>query len=597
MQALFFCRLPFFLFRFLQKVYFCVSKSRTMKRNILALLTVVLTAAAFAQTPRHLRVLHYVPDSCFSLYVVNLDTVARVFELESLHREQVLKPIYDSLKFSKKFVQSWIKRDNKTGIDFTASMAVADSRYFILPLNNERNFEKTLRSLDKSLPPFETTTTADGQKIRCMVMEDEAFGMAVLCNEDVACVALLADMTDLYSVVLMETAGETAASPRQETPMQVWSRLIASRFDESEIAKTMLSQGWNSYTAYNPQNSLLKVLGAALNSFTGAPAEIRNMINRMDMEIFSRTEVRRDRLTFVNEYLQRNAEPNFSALRFAPEKLERIFPYMSGDNLLVAYSAVEGLGDLIKPYVNSVPQLRDLWPLLNQPMVFTMNGLKDEEMLVGTLVDQPEAVHGILKRYVAACNRETDSLFKVQLQQKKEQEEAFSQRMSESEEYEDFEMNVESLFVSAVDPDDSTINRKTLSFMKIDGWDAHIIVTKKKTMDYETYTLVTKDDSACVLVKDGLLFYTNSLSALGTLSNPLERELPKEYLSHPVFLRADFDVLAPAFGSEITFPVRDLVCFMEGDTFTATVNAAPGLHHGLLFETVKFIANKLSVLF
>ena len=35
-----------------------------------------------------------------------------------------------------------LKRDNKTGIDFTASIAAANSRYYFIPLNNEKNFEK-----------------------------------------------------------------------------------------------------------------------------------------------------------------------------------------------------------------------------------------------------------------------------------------------------------------------------------------------------------------------------------------------------------------------------------------------------------------------
>ena len=111
-------------------------------RKILTVIMSLITTVAFAQVPYHQRVLNYVPDSCYSLYIINLDTMARVSELEALHHNHVLKPLYDSLKFSKKFVQSWLKRDNKTGIDFTASIAAANSRYYFIPLNNEKNFEK-----------------------------------------------------------------------------------------------------------------------------------------------------------------------------------------------------------------------------------------------------------------------------------------------------------------------------------------------------------------------------------------------------------------------------------------------------------------------
>ena len=106
-----------------------------------------VVTVSFAQVPKHLRVLNYVPDSCYSLTMMNLDTIARVMELESLHRENVLKPLYDSLKFSKKLIQSWIKKDDKLGIDFTASAAFVDSRYFLLPLNNEKRNKELRRRL------------------------------------------------------------------------------------------------------------------------------------------------------------------------------------------------------------------------------------------------------------------------------------------------------------------------------------------------------------------------------------------------------------------------------------------------------------------
>ena len=170
-----------------------------MKRKLLTLIMLFASVVVFAQVPKYQRVLNYVPDSCYSLTMINLDTLARVTELESLHRENILKPLYDSMKFSKKLVQSWIKRDNKLGIDFTATMVIADSRYYLLPLNNERNFEKMVRSLGKSLPPFETLTDPEGRKFRCMTIGTE-YGMnfAVMCTEDVACFTLLTDLNALY---------------------------------------------------------------------------------------------------------------------------------------------------------------------------------------------------------------------------------------------------------------------------------------------------------------------------------------------------------------------------------------------------------------
>ena len=160
-----------------------------MKRKLLTIILICFATVTFAQVPKHQRVLHYVPDSCYSVTLINLDTLARVMELEAMHTEKVLKPLYDSIKFSKKLVQSWLKRDNKLGIDFTATAAMADSRYYFLPLNNEKNFEKMVRSLDKSLPPFETMTDAEGRKFRCMSISSEydyGTSSALICTEDVA---------------------------------------------------------------------------------------------------------------------------------------------------------------------------------------------------------------------------------------------------------------------------------------------------------------------------------------------------------------------------------------------------------------------------
>lgn len=137
-------------------------------------------------------------------------------------------------------------------------------------------------------------------------------------------------------------------------------------------------------------------------------------------------------------------------------------------------------------------------------------------------------------------------------------------------------------------PEDSTIDMKTLVYKKIDGWDAYIILTNKKEMDYETYTEIVKEDSACVLMKDDLLFFTKSLSALKSLSQPLEREWPKEYFEHNLYARADLSTLMHLFGMDLALPIHDMVAYVDDHSCTMNLNAEPGLRHGLLYETVKF---------
>lgn len=396
-----------------------------MKRNILTLLMVAITTLSFGQVPKHLRVLNYVPDSCYSVAVMNLDTLARVFELEAMHRENFLKPIYDSVKFSKKLVQSWIKRDSKLGIDFTASAAYVNSRYVFLPLNNEKNFEKTIRSLDKMMPPFETVTDLEGRKFRCMVIDDVDMSAAVICTEDVACLALLTDPYAIYSSPMFQSAisdtsdleimYETLNQAGKDTPMQLWTRISHSKFAESQTVATMLSKGWNSYTAYRQGNPLIGAMVSMAQIYIPASVDVKQAISELDMEIFAKAEAHHDRITSLSELQYRTPQKVDNKLEFAPEALKKLMPYVSGDYMALAVSAMEGYGDLMKPYMNTFPQWRELCPLLNKPFVVTVSmSDMNYNMQAVTLVERPEEIRGALERYVEISNHITDSTFKAQ---------------------------------------------------------------------------------------------------------------------------------------------------------------------------------------
>lgn len=565
-----------------------------------------VTTIAFAQVPKHLRVLNYVPDSCYSVAVVNLDTLARVFELEAMHRENFLKPLYDSMKISKKLVQSWIRKDNKLGIDFTASAAYADSRYIFLPLNNEKNFEKTIRSLDKMVPPFETMTDPEGRKFRCLLIDDADMSAAVICTEDVACLALLTDPYALFSSpVFQSTISDTSDfevmyealnQANKETPMQLWTRISHSKFVESQTAATMISKGWNSYTAYQQGNSLINTMVSMAQLYLPASEDIKRAVSELDIELFSKAEVYHDRVTTKSEFHYRTKHKEGNKLKFAPDAVKRLMPYVSGDYVMLAISAMEGYGDLVKPYMNSFPQWRELCPLLNKPFVVTVS-MSDVgyQMQAVTLVENPGEIRGALERYVEISNYITDSTYKARkkletpvIEEVVEEPEAVNEEVVEQPVVPDIE---EPMDYPLIEQEDSTINMKTLTFKKISDMDAYIVVTKKQEMDYETYTLIVKDDSMCVLVKDGLLFVTNSLAWSGTLLQPVEREWPKEYLEHNLFARIDLGAFATFLGPEAALPVRDADFYVDGNTFTMNINAEPGLRHGVLYEILKYAKN------
>lgn len=577
-----------------------------MKRTFFTLLLVAITTLTFGQVPKHLRVLNYVPDSCYSVAVVNLDTLARVFELEAMHRENFLKPLYDSMKISKKLVQSWIRKDNKLGIDFTASAAYADSRYIFLPLNNEKNFEKTIRSLDKMVPPFETMTDPEGRKFRCLLIDDADMSAAVICTEDVACLALLTDPYALFSSpVFQSTISDTSDfevmyealnQANKETPMQLWTRISHSKFVESQTAATMISKGWNSYTAYQQGNSLINTMVSMAQLYLPASEDIKRAVSELDIELFSKAEVYHDRVTTKSEFHYRTKQKEGNKLKFTPDAVKRLMPYVSGDYVILAVSAMEGYGDLVKPYMNSLPQWRELCPLLNKPFVVTVS-MSDVgyQMQAVTLVENPGEIRGALERYVEISNYITDSTYKARkkletpvIEEVVEEPEVVNEEVVEQPVVPDVE---EPMDYPLIEQEDSTINMKTLTFKKISDMDAYIVVTKKQEMDYETYTLIVKDDSMCVLVKDGLLFVTNSLAWSGTLLQPVEHDWPKEYLEHNLFARIDLGAFATFLGPEAALPVRDADFYVDGNTFTMNINAEPGLRHGVLYEILKYAKN------
>ena len=556
-----------------------------MKRNTLTLLLVALVTVTFAQTPRHLRVLNYVPDSCYSLSIVNFDTLARVFELEAMHRENLLQTLYDSVKPSRKIVQSWIKRDEKMGVDFTASAAFVDSRYVLLPLNNERNFEKMIRSLDKSVPPFVTMTDPNGRKIRCMSLEDVDISAAVICTEDVACFALLTDLNAVYSA-MMSGDYELANNIGQESPMQVWTRLSRSQFAKSGAAAAMMEKGWNSYTAYNQRNYVRYVTEILFEELGTSSEELQKALGQIELEAFSKGDVFHDRITAYSEYKLHNVPAEFQTLKSSPESLKKLMPYVSGDYLMLVISSLEGFGDLAKPFLAGLPQWQEVAPLMNKPFVFTASNFDEVNMQVVTLVDHPEEVRGMLERFVAVSNHIEDSIRKIKVV-------VTELDYPEEEVVIEIPDATEPVDTDYPDPleetEDSTINMKTLTYKKLNGWDTYIITTRKRSMDYETYTWVVRDDSACVFVKDNLLFYSKGLGALGSLSQPFEHEWPSECFEHPIYARADFGAFVPIFGPDAAMPVRDMVCFADKGNFTMNINAVPGLRHGIIYEMVKYV--------
>jgi hypothetical protein len=328
---------------------------------------------------------------------------------------------------------------------------------------------------------------------------------------------------------------------------------------------------------------------------------MQKTVNQLSIEIFSKGDARHDQISSYSEFHMSNQQSETPILKYSPDELRKLLPYVSGDYTVLGISAMEGFGEFMKPY-GALKRWGELLQLLNKPFIFTMSSLDENNIMFSTIVEKPEEVRSVLERYVETCNHITDSVRKntpiVEVVEEPLEEPLIQEEVSEKPEthpekeepveYNEYHVELIEPISNAEIPEDSTIDMKTLVYRKIDGWDAYIILTNKKEMDYETYTQIVKEDSACVLMKDNLLFFTKSLNAIHSLSQPLEREWPKEYFEHNFYVRADFSTLVHLIGMDLTLPVHDMVGYVDDNSFTMSINAEPGLRHGILYEIVKF---------
>lgn len=572
-----------------------------MKRTIFTLLLVAITTLSFGQVPKHLRVLNYVPDDCYSLTLVNLDTLSRVCELEALHRDGILKPIYDSVKISKNLVMSWIKKDKKIGIDFTATAAIITTAYsnvYLIPLNNERNFEKALRSFDKTLPPFETLTDPEGRKIRYTVPDEAVdYFSTVICTDNVACIVLFNDPFSLFSSEWREETISSNDSLRLwwSTPKGAWLKMSHSNFVNSEVCTKMLAGEYDAYYAYNANNQSLKLLDRLLVIFPGSemlPTALRNM----DLTIYNKSTLYHDKWVSVNEMYNNGPSPILKNFRQSPEELQKLFPYMSENSVTMFTSTWEHVGETIRPYLDAMPEAQELASLMNKPFFLTVS--MDEGMLFGTLLENPAALHDTLERYVAAHNRTLDTLFERNKKRTADQKSEFAKIMAEGNEYQDFEtyQNEESdsdwdIFEEIFSyGSDSISNRKTLFYEKRNGWDVYYLLTSHFRINFDSYEQELNYDTTYIIAFDNFLFYSKEPAVFNWLRNPQPYSTPlsEEQLQHPLYMRIDLNTAAAALGMDM-LPLRDLVIYSQDNTMVMNLNAEPGLHHGIFYELVKFV--------
>lgn len=545
-----------------------------MKKILFTLLLSVAALISYAQAPNHLRVLNYVPDDCHSVQVGNLDTLARVCELKAIQDDKLLDKLYQDkdFKFLKPLMKSWISRDDKIGIDFTASFATIGNRIFLIPLNNEKNFEKTLKKLMSSKVQFQTMNDGTGLTIRKMKCEE----VTVFCTQDVAC--LLLDMSELEKLF-----------PTQEEDGDIWKKMRNSHFLQTEPGQKMLSGEISGYTVYNESNPMMKMLGTYATAFAQISPD---MLKDLNVEIYSRGQVTRDRMTSVSEIRNLSTStPGFSwsEARRDPKTVEQLLPYFGDNTFAMMVSTMSGLSKMgeLPP---AFSEYKSLLPLMDKPFVAAVvpDGTS-LNYLVATMIDNPDEMPHMLEGYVEAHNRHIDSLYQA-LSDAPAPRTDLEGLDVDDETMSAYEEIMSTLEQRAVDP---SVNKKSFYYHPQGDLKIYHILTTKSRMNYDTYEQELVMDTAYLVVKDKMLFYAPNEQVVEMVNHPVRKAQPvsPDFLQHTLYVRMDINTMLNSLGGsgleDFSFPFKEMTMFVDDNFFTTNVEAVKGLQHGIFYELVK----------
>ncbi len=528
-----------------------------MKRIILCFVWVfALTTISFAQLPHSMRVLNYVPDNCYSLEVVNLNDVAHDLELKDIHQDHLLDFVYKKQKMIKPFIQSWLKNDDKLGVDFDASVATCNSTIIIIPLRNEKNFEKMLAKISDSEVKFKTTTVA-GRQMRQYA--DDV--VTVLCGKEVAFVKI--NDTGLYADELYELPN----------PFQ-WEQVFNSNFLNSNEAKYFLEHDMSMYWHFNPEHKIMKSLFTLM---IGDLSSVRNSLQKMNVKAFVSGNTTKSALTTVYEMFEgaEDMQPLFLDKMVAPmDEVEKLLPFAGEKPIALVASAMKGLGGDIGTYISSFASLDNPITLfMDNPFIYSL--IDEVNGLFVTTVSGHEEVKNKLQQAVENRNRSVDSLYK-------ERKRVYDESMEEEEN------NVEAWVLPYQAPD-SISNHMFLLHEEFEGMDLFSMLTSHTSLFDEDASVYY--DTTYVLVDNQYLFVFPEQSTIELIRHPKKPTniSVDQILAHPVYGVVDVNAISQLLGLNVDIPVSDMVLFLENNTVKISINASYGLQHGIMYEFVKMV--------
>ena len=539
-----------------------------MNKRLLLFLFCFSFCTIFGQNTQTLRVLNLVPDDCYQLQLIEWPELATSFELAALDKDKILNPLYKEKKVIKDFVHSWVQQDSKCGIDFTATAAYINSNCLLVPLNDEKSFEKMVRKMGEKAS-FQSITH-NGQTFR--YLSDGS----ILCTNDMACIFVTNKFEDEI---------ETPLGELQQTVLQNWDKMQRSTFPTSEIGKFFIQRGMISYVAYNAQHPDLKMLSGIINKQNSS---LSSNLDKLNLLMFSTGSADKNQILGKTElYMStpKGLEP-ISMTNLSSEGTRPLLPYLLENPIVVISCNVTGLGDSLAPYLSFRPEIQALAPLLNHPFIGSLDS--DKGYLLCTTLDNPKAVQPALEQYVALRNQAVDSAFKArQLNDDEAVVEVDEESGDDEESVEEAPYRPSS--------EDSLVNHKQLTHTHADGYDLYILTTYKKDLDYETFTWVYKYDTVCyIMTKDNKLFLFGETELMQKVLNPTKSVPAGIRTQDPFYARVDLNTLFREIEEEGIIPLRDIVIQTEDNIMTLEANAVDGLTHNIMYELVKAAVEEIT---
>jgi hypothetical protein len=319
------------------------------------------------------------------------------------------------------------------------------------------------------------------------------------------------------------------------------------------------------------------------------------MLKDLSVEIYTRGQIARDRMTSVSEIRNLSTvTPGFSwsEVRRDPKVVEQLLPYFGDNTFAMMVSTMSGLSK-VGELPPAFSEYKSLLPLMDKPFVAAMipDGMS---YMVATMIDDPDQMPYILGEYVEAHNRYIDSLYQAQ------SEAPAPETDLEGLEVDDETMEVYEEIMSALEqrPVDPSVNKKSVAHHPDDGMEVYYIMTTKSQMNYDTYEQELVMDTAYLVVKGNKLFYSPNKQVVEIVNRPAEKALPvsPDFLQHSIYCRMDVNMLLNSIGSDLgdfSFPFKEMTMFVDDNFFTTNIEAVKGLQHGIFYELVKSI-NEMS---